>query len=78
MLGGSGDWSGMPRIEQVNEDGGPSYPVITGDYDSTFRWESRPVAAGTPLTTPVPLFKKLDDSVVDEEIARLGSEPSTS
>jgi methionyl-tRNA synthetase len=78
MLGGTGDWSGMPRIEQVDEDGGPSYPVITGDYDSTFRWESRPVAPGTPLTVPAPLFTKLDQSVVDEEIARLGSESSSS
>jgi methionyl-tRNA synthetase len=71
MLGGTGDWSGMPRIERVDEDGGPSYPVITGDYDSTFRWESRPVAPGTPLAVPAPLFTKLDQSVVDEEIARL-------
>jgi methionyl-tRNA synthetase len=71
MLGGTGDWSGMPRIEQVDEDGGPSYAVITGDYDSTFRWESRPVAPGTPLAVPAPLFTKLDQSVVEEEIARL-------
>jgi methionyl-tRNA synthetase len=78
MLGGTGDWSGMPRIETVDEDGGPSYPVITGDYDSTFRWESRPVAAGTPLSVPAPLFTKLDQSVVDEEIARLSGEPSSS
>src|SRR5580692_5972978 len=78
MLGGAGDWSDMPRIETVDEDGGPSYPVITGDYDSTFRWESRPVAAGTPLSVPAPLFTKLDQSVVDEEIARLSGEPSSS
>jgi methionyl-tRNA synthetase len=71
MLGGTGEWSGMPRIESVAEEGAPSYPVITGDYDSTFRWESRPVTAGTPLSTPAPLFTKLDQSVVDEEIARL-------
>ena len=71
MLGGAGDWSGMPRIETVDEEGGPSYPVITGSYDSSFRWESRPIAAGTPLAVPAPLFKKLDQSVVDEEIARL-------
>jgi methionyl-tRNA synthetase len=71
MLGGTGDWSGMPRIETVDEEGGPSYPVITGTYDSTFRWESRPVAAGAPLAVPAPLFAKLDQSVVDEEIARL-------
>ncbi|HEY5396450.1 MAG TPA: methionine--tRNA ligase [Trebonia sp.] len=71
MLGGPADWSGMPRIETVDEEGGPSYPVITGTYDSSFRWESRPIAAGTPLAVPTPLFKKLDQSVVDEEIARL-------
>jgi methionyl-tRNA synthetase len=71
MLGGAGDWSGTPRIETVDEEGGPSYPVITGSYDSSFRWESRPIAAGTPLDVPTPLFKKLDQSVVDEEIARL-------
>jgi methionyl-tRNA synthetase len=71
MLGGAGDWSGLPRIETVDEDGGPSYPVITGTYDSSFRWESRPIVAGTPLAVPSPLFKKLDQSVVDEEIARL-------
>ncbi|HEY6790721.1 MAG TPA: methionine--tRNA ligase [Trebonia sp.] len=72
MLGGTGDWSGMSRLESVDEEGGPSYPVITGDYDATFRWESRPVAAGTPLAVPAPLFTKLDPSVIDEEVARLG------
>jgi methionyl-tRNA synthetase len=71
MLGGSGEWSGMPRIETVDEEGAPSYPVITGSYDSSFRWESRPIVAGTPLDVPTPLFTKLDPSVVDEEIARL-------
>jgi methionyl-tRNA synthetase len=71
MLGGTSDWSGMPRIETVDEEGGPSYPVITGTYDSSFRWESRPVAVGTKLAVPAPLFTKLDQSVVDEEIARL-------
>jgi methionyl-tRNA synthetase len=72
MLGGTGEWAGMPRIETVDEADAPSYPVITGDYDSTFRWESRPVAAGTPLAVPAPLFTKLDPSVIDEELGRLG------
>jgi methionyl-tRNA synthetase len=71
MLGGTGEWSGMPRIETVDEEGGPSYPVITGDYDTSFRWESRPVTPGVKLSPPKPLFAKLDQSVVDEEIARL-------
>jgi methionyl-tRNA synthetase len=71
MLGGAGEWSGMPRIERVDEDGAPSYPVITGDYDSSFRWESRPIVPGAKLVAPTPLFTKLDQSVVDEEVARL-------
>jgi len=74
MLGGAGEWSGMPRIETVDEEGGPSYPVITGDYDSTFRWESRPVTPGTRLAVPAPVFTKLDPSVIDEELGRLGGE----
>ncbi len=71
MLGGSGEWSGQPRLEVVDEDDAPSYPVITGSYDTSVRWASRPVAAGTPLSVPAPLFTKLDTSVVDEELRRL-------
>ena len=73
MLGGTGTWSDMPRIEEVDEAGSPSYPVITGRYDGAARWASAPLRVGTPLATPVPLFTKLDTSVVDEELARLGA-----
>jgi methionyl-tRNA synthetase len=73
MLGGTGPWSGMPRIEEVTEDDGPAYPVITGDYAAAAaRWESAPIRPGTPLAAPAPLFAKLDASVIDEELARLG------
>jgi methionyl-tRNA synthetase len=72
MLGGTGEWSGMPHIDEVDEDGGPSYPVITGDYDVAARWEHRPIRPGTRLQPPRPLFAKLDPSVADEELARLG------
>jgi methionyl-tRNA synthetase len=72
-LGGTGTWSDMPVIEEVDEDGGPSYPVITGRYDGLARWESQPVRPGTPLAPPAPLFAKLGPEVVDEELARLGA-----
>jgi methionyl-tRNA synthetase len=61
----------MPSVVEVDEEGGPSYPVITGTYDSAFRWSSQPIAAGTPLAVPTPLFTKLDTSVIDEELGRL-------
>jgi methionyl-tRNA synthetase len=69
--GGAGTWSDMPHVEEVDEEGGSPYPVITGHYDGAARWASQPVRAGTPLAVPKPLFTKLDTSVVDEELARL-------
>jgi methionyl-tRNA synthetase len=71
MLGGTGPWSGMPRIDEVREDDGPAYPVITGDYNVAARWESAPIRPGTPLAAPVPLFAKLDPALAEEELARL-------
>jgi methionyl-tRNA synthetase len=71
MLGGPEDWSTLPRIDEVSEDGGAPYPVVTGDYRATPGWASAAIAPGTPLETPVPLFAKLDPKVADEELARL-------
>jgi methionyl-tRNA synthetase len=80
MLGGVGTWSGMPEIREVaegdaggGEGGGASYPVLTGDYRTAARWESRPIRAGAPLQPPTPLFTKLAPEVADEELARLAA-----
>jgi methionyl-tRNA synthetase len=73
MLGARGAWSGMPRIEQVTQDGGPDYPVITGDYGTAARWASAPIVPGTPLAAPQPLFAKIDPKVAEEELARLAA-----
>ncbi len=35
-------------------------------------WAPSALSAGQTLTKPEPLFKKLDESIVDEELARLG------
>jgi methionyl-tRNA synthetase len=72
MLGGEGEWSGQPQIHEVEDlDGGPAYPVLMGDYDTAAVWESQPIKPGVPIGAPVPLFTKLDPSVVEEELARL-------
>jgi methionyl-tRNA synthetase len=73
-LGGTGDVAPLPRIEEVDDlDGGPGYPIVTGDYSSFPSWGRHPVKVGTPVSKPTPVFTKLDPSVVEEELARLSS-----
>jgi methionyl-tRNA synthetase len=73
LLGGTGVWSPEPRVEEVTDlDDGSPYPIITGDYDEGQPvWASRPLPPGTPLSPPTPVFRKLDESIVEEELARL-------
>ncbi|MBB2913338.1 methionyl-tRNA synthetase [Streptosporangium becharense] len=70
MLGGTGVWSGMPEVREVDEEN-RTYPIITGSYEGAARWEHSPLKAGLPLAPPARLFAKLDPKVVDEELARL-------
>ena len=72
QLGGTGVFAPMPEIVKVPDlDGGPDYPILTGDYDIGARWESVPLETGRKLDPPKPIFKKLDPSIVDEELTRL-------
>jgi methionyl-tRNA synthetase len=63
-LGGAGVWAAQPEIRTVSEEGGPDYPVLTGDYAAEqARWRSRPIEPGRPLAKPSPLFAKLDEKL---------------
>jgi methionyl-tRNA synthetase len=74
LLGGTGVHAPMPRIVEVDDlDDGPPYPILTGDYTAGARWGSVPLEAGRPLAPPKPVFRKLDPSIVEEELARLGA-----
>ncbi|GGD16567.1 methionine--tRNA ligase [Nocardioides daphniae] len=74
ILGGAGDLQPLPRIEEVTDLDleGRAYPVITGDYAGVRAWGRHDVVVGTPIEKPTPVFTKLDPTLVDEELARLG------
>ncbi len=75
VLGGEGRIAPMPEIREVDDlDGGPGYPIITGEYSDAPPWRRAPIVAGTPVGKPQPVFRKLDPSVVEEELARLQPE----
>ena len=74
VIGGQGELMPMPRLEVVRDldDDSRSYPVITGDYSATPRWERRPVEVGAVVAKPTGVFTKFDaDQVVADEQARL-------
>ena len=80
VMGGAGEVAPMPRVEEVAEldpqvlpeafEGRSGYPVITGDYTGAPSWGRHQVVVGTPVGRPTPVFTKLDESVVDTELAR--------
>ena len=78
-FGGEGSFMPMPVLEDVagldDGDADRSYPIITGDYSQTPRWESVPVVVGATVVKPTPIFTKLDEAVVDEELERLARRP---
>ena len=80
VMGGTGEIAPMPYIEEVAEldpqvlpadfEGRDGYPIITGDYTKVPTWERHPITVGTPISKPTPVFVKLDESIVEEELAR--------
>jgi methionyl-tRNA synthetase len=70
-LGGVGEFVPMPVLTDVvgldDGDSDRSYPVITGDYSRTPRWESTPVLVGAAVVKPAPVFSKLDEAEVLQE-----------
>jgi methionyl-tRNA synthetase len=63
-LGGTGVWAAQPDLVEIDEEGAPSYPVLTGDYTAQqAHWGSTPLPVGRPLVKPSPLFTKLDDTL---------------
>ena len=80
VMGGAGEIAPMPRIEEVAEldpqvlpadfEGRDGYPIITGDYTKVPSWARHAITVGTPIAKPTPVFVKLDEAIVEEELAR--------
>jgi methionyl-tRNA synthetase len=78
VMGGTGTVSPQPEIQDVDDlDGGLPYQVLMGDYrlgSTVAAWKSTPIVPGTPIAPPTPVFRKLDDSVAAQELARMKAE----
>ena len=75
IFGGDGNLAPRPRLVDVEDlDGGDPYPIITGDYSNVRSRAPSELSPGTPVAKPSPVFVKLDESVVAEELERLGIE----
>ena len=77
VVGPSG-WTtdSAPRghVEEVTDldDASRAYPIITGEYSDFPGWQRRPIEVGRAVAKPIPDFVKLDTSIIDEELERLG------
>jgi methionyl-tRNA synthetase len=71
-LGCEGSLMGESRIETFEEDGNTHEALVYDPPTAKVSWAPSSLPAGQALREPEPLFKKLDESIVEEEVARLG------
>ena len=71
LLGYEGWLAGPLEFRAVSE-GGETHEILTGDYRGWVgRWEPSALRPGQLLAEPRPLFRKLDESLVEEELRRM-------
>jgi methionyl-tRNA synthetase len=73
-LGYEGSLFGRSYTSAFEEEGGRVHTALCYDGSGgTGTWKPSELPAGQALGEPGPLFRKLDESVVDEERARMGA-----
>ncbi|MDX6512870.1 MAG: methionyl-tRNA synthetase [Gaiellaceae bacterium] len=73
LLGYDGFIAGPLEFREETEEDGSAHLVLTGDYESWIgSWEPSDLQPGQRLLEPRPLFKKLDPSIAEEELRRMG------
>ena len=78
LLGHEGYLAGPLAFREVEEEGGSTHTVLTGDYAGwQGSWSAGVLPPGRTLPEPRPLFTKLDpEIVVREELARMAESAS--
>jgi methionyl-tRNA synthetase len=72
LLGYEGWLAGPLEFRDVEEDGGEKHTILTGEYATWVgEWRSSELPPGQKLDEPETLFRKLDASIVEEELRRL-------
>ncbi len=71
MLGEEGELFGRQLIEQYQEKHKTHIALTYDATEAVGRWQLSDVPSGRQLPKPTPLYKKLDESVIDDELARL-------
>jgi len=73
-LGYEGTLFGRSYVSTFEEEEGRVHQALCyDDSDASGEWKPSQLPAGQVLRQPEPLFKKLDESVVEEERARIGA-----
>jgi methionyl-tRNA synthetase len=73
FLGYDGDILGRQYIDTLQEEQGTHQALRYDGSGVELQWTPSQLPAGQDLRQPKPLFEKLDESIVEEELARLGS-----
>jgi len=66
---------GELTIDEIQEQGKAHGVLAYDGSKATGKWEVSNLQPGTLLQKPVPLYKKLDDSIIEEERQRIGKPP---
>jgi methionyl-tRNA synthetase len=73
-LGYEGALFGRSYTNTFDEEGGRIHEALCYDASgATGEWKPSQLPPGQPLRQPAPLFKKLDESVAEEELSRIGA-----
>jgi methionyl-tRNA synthetase len=67
---------GRQYTQEVGDERGRHLVLRYDHSEAAGRWQAAPLPAGQRLREPQPLFAKLEEGVVEEELARMGLQPS--